>query len=170
MFDLRIIIIFSMTFCLGCNKEQMPQVVYPERLPITEQAKEFSKMPVYQPPIEGKVIGLQLDDPAPFDGVLLSDTKAEAAAKLRINYDEMYQLALVDRKFLVTVIEIQEKELYRADQIIDYKERQLIKLRDSWWERNKLPIGIAIGVVVGAGLTLATGKIWSLIEESAESN
>ena len=114
----------------GCSKGTMPEIKYPERLPITEQAKELTNLPVYQAPIEGKVVGLQLSDPAPFSGVLLTEDKAMAAAHLRINYDEVYRLAIADRKYMLTVIEIQEKELYRADQIIDYKEAQLREIRD----------------------------------------
>jgi hypothetical protein len=155
-----------MILSVGCTKEAKPAPEYPERLPITEQAKELTELPAYQPPTDGgQTAGLSLDDPAPFDGVLLSEDLALKAGELRINYDEVYRLALADRKYMLSVIEIQEKQLYRADAIIDQKEAQLREIRDDWWQKNKLQVGIVVGLVAGVGLSLATGAIWAKIEE-----
>lgn len=155
-----------LVFLAGCTKQAKPEVKVPERLPITEQAKELTELPPYQPPTEGgQTAGLQLEDPAPFDGVLLSEDLALKAAELRINYDEVYRLAIADRKYMLAIIEIQEGLLYKADQTIDYKEKQLKDIRDDWWQKNKLQVGIVTGVLLGVGLTLATGAIWAKIEE-----
>lgn len=163
----KIITICTMML-FGCSAVKAPEIQYPDRLPITEQAKELTLLPVYQPPIEGRAKALQLDDPAPFDGILFGEEKAFAAAKLRVSYDKIFQLALVDRRYLISIVEIQEKELYRADQIIDYKESQLKKIRDSWWARNKLSMGIALGLCIGAALAFGAGKVWAAIEEDHE--
>jgi len=163
---MRRLAILCVILAVGCTKEAKPEIKYPDRLPITEQAKELTELPAYQAPTEGgQTAGLSLNDPAPFDGVLLSEDLALKAGELRINYDEVYRLAIADRKYMLTVIEIQEKELYRADQIIDYKEKQLREIRDDWWQRNKLAVGIGIGVAIGAGIVLGTGAVWAKIEE-----
>jgi len=151
---------------VACSKSTAPAPKVPERLPITEQAKELTEVPPYQAPTkDGKVVGLELDAPAPFSGVLLTEDKAMAAAELRIAYDEVYQLAIADRKYMLNIVQIQEQQLYRADAIIDQKEAELKAIRDDWWEKNKLQVGIGVGLVLGVGLSLLTGKIWAEIEE-----
>lgn len=156
-------ILISFLFFIGCTKATPPPST-PERLPITEEAEEVSVMPKYLAPSSGDAAGLSEGDPAPFDGVLLDETKAGAAAELRISYDEVYQLALTNKKALLTIIKIQEQELMRADETIDQKEEALQKIRDSWWVQHKLSIGIITGVVLGVAGTVAAGSIWAAID------
>lgn len=144
-------------FILGCSKE-IPTPVYPRFLPITEQAKGVTKLPPYKGPVEGQTIGLEQDEGAPFAGILLSEEKAFAAASLRINYDETYRLASSNHKYLLALITIQEKELYRADRVVAQKRVEIKKLRDSWWQRNKLWVGIGGGLFAGILVCLATEK------------
>jgi hypothetical protein len=151
-------------FLIGCAKATPPPQA-PERLPITEQAEEVSDIPAYQPPTPGDAVGLAEGDPAPFDGVLLDETKAGAAAKLRISYDEVYQLALSNKKALLTIIQIQERELMSADKTIDQKEKALREIRDSWWAKHKLTVGVVTGVVLGIAGTVAAGRVWAAIDD-----
>jgi hypothetical protein len=101
----------------------------------------------------------------------LSNSKVKSLIKFDSNKfnlygsDEIYQIALADRKFMTTVIQIQEQELFRADKVIQTREAELMKLRNSWWERNKVAVGIGVGILGGMGLTLAAGIIWAQIEE-----
>jgi hypothetical protein len=111
------------------------------------------------------VLSLEFEEQAPFAGILLTEDKAMSAAQLRIAYDEIYQLAIADRKFALNIIQVQERQLYRADAIIDQKEAELRAIRDDWWEKNKLQVGIGVGLLLGVGLSLLTGKVWAEIEE-----
>jgi len=157
--------IVCLLLVVGCTKDTKPEIKYPERLPITEQAKELSALPDYQEPSsEGQAVAVAEGEPAPIDGILLDETKAGLVAELRISYDELYRMSDAQIRYLLAVIEIQEKELYRGDQIIDWKEAQLQEIRDSWWERNKLGVGLTLGIVGGIVVSLATGKVWSRIE------
>lgn len=161
----RLWILFFLV-CFGCAREAKPKVEYPSRLPIFEQAQGLTVMPEYLlADNEGGIVGVSKGDVAEFDGLLFSEEKALAVGELRIAYDEVYRLAITDRKYFLSVIEIQERELYRGDQVIQEKENQLKKIRDSWWERNKVSVGITIGIISGVALSLATGKVWSMIEE-----
>lgn len=145
-------------FIFGCSKE-MPIPAYPERLPITEQAKEITKLPPYNGPVsEGQTVELEQDEGAPFSGILLSEEKAFAVANLRINYDETYRLASSNHRYMLALVTIQEKELYRADRIVAQKNLEIKKLRDSWWQRNKLWVGISGGLFAGILVCLATEK------------
>jgi hypothetical protein len=150
-------------FFAACSK-QIPEPVYPEKLPIKEQAAELSKLPEYQAPTVGEVVDLSKDEAAPFDGLLLDETKAFAVDDLRTSYDEVYRLSEVNRRYLLSVIEIQEQELYRADNIIDQKEAALKKIRDSWWARHKLSVGIVAGVLVGASFAIGAGAVWAKVD------
>jgi hypothetical protein len=150
---------------LGCSK-QTKEPEYPARLPITEQAKELTTIPAYvAPSSEGKIVDVEEKEAAPFAGVLLDEIKATKVAELRIAYDEVYRLALADRKYALSVIQIQEQELYRADKLIDVREKQLKEIRDSWWERNKVWVGVGVGLLGGVGVSLAAGTVWSRIEK-----
>lgn len=161
--------ILALLLALGCSKETKPEIKYPERLPITEQAKELTELPEYQAPTEGgQTAGVSEGDTVKFDGILITEDKAMAGARLRISYDEVYRLAGSDRKYLLSVLEIQEKGLYRGDQIIDQKEAQLQKIRDSWWQRNKLGVGIGTGLILGIVVSVVTGKVWAEIEEGQQ--
>lgn len=155
-------------FLVACSKESKPEVAYPKHLPVTEKVEGISKVPEYQPPTDGKVVAISKGDVSEMDGICLDEKKAFASADLRTNYDEVYQLYLTDRKLFLFVVQTQEQQLFRGDQIIAQKEADLKKIRDSWWQRNKLSIGIGIGVVVGAAVVLAGGRIWAYIEEEQD--
>jgi len=150
----------------GCAKEKIVSVAYPEKTPITDRIVIETELPVYQAPSENvQAADMAKGDPAPFDGILIDEQAALNAGALRVNYDEIYQIAQVDRKFMTTVVQIEEQELYRSQKMIELREAELKELRDSWWERNKLMVGIGVGILGGAGLTLAAGVIWAQIEE-----
>ena len=160
---MRLFFVLLTVFFIGCAKA-IPPIQVPERLPITEEAEGVSMIPEYQAPSGGETAGVAEGDPAPFDGVLLDETKAFAAADLRISYDEVYQLALTNRKALLAVIQIQERELMNADKTIDQKEAALQRIRDSWWQQHKLTVGVVAGVVLGIAGTVAAGNIWAAMD------
>jgi len=158
-------LIIVLVILTGCAKNKQAEIEYPKRLPITETIKEQTKLPNYVPPSSGKIVSVEEGDPAPFPGVLLDESRAQGAGELRIAYDALYGLSVANQKFGVVVVEIQEKQLYRADLIVEKKDEQLDKATNSWWARNKGPVGLAIGIVVGVAITVAAGRIWAAIEE-----
>jgi len=146
--------------CIGCSKKETTEIKYPERLPLTEQSKELTVLPEYQAPTsDGQVRSISEGEVAAFAGVLLDEEKAMATAHLRIAYDELYALSVANNKFFLTVIEIQGRELYRADRVLLYKDNVIDRLRNSWWQRNKVWIGITVGIIGGVAICLATEKL-----------
>jgi hypothetical protein len=161
--SMRFLFVFFVIFCAGCVKPTPPPKVA-ERPSIVEQAEEVSVIPKYQAPSPGNAVGLTEGEEAPFDGILLDEEKATAVAELRISYDETYHLALINRKALISIIKIQERELENADKTIDLKEEALRKSRDSWWQKYKLTIGVVTGVIRGIAGTVAAGNVWAAID------
>jgi hypothetical protein len=162
----RVLVLVLCAGLCACAKKETVEVKDPSHLPITEQAKELTTLPLYQKPTEtGTVQGVSKGDVVPFDGILLSEDKAMSAANLRISYDELYRLAESDRKYLMTVVEIQEKTLQLGDQRIRRLEGELSEIRNSWWNNNKMEVGIVVGVVLGIAVTAGTGAIWVKIKE-----
>lgn len=158
-----------LVLCVGCAKKETAEVKYPDRLPLTEQATELTTLPKYKGPSEGKSKAISEGEEAPFDGVILDETKGFGAAELRISYDELYSVAQANNKFLLTVIEIQGRELYRADEVVKRKDEELDRLRNSWWQRNKVWIGIGAGILVGAAICLATERAVLEIREASDT-
>jgi hypothetical protein len=157
--------IFSLALLLAVACKSAPPPKAPERLPISEQVEELSSLPAYLPPTPGDAVDVAEGETAPFDGILLDETLAFSASELRVAYDEVYQLAASNQRALKTVVAIQENELMRADKVIDQKEAQLREIRDSWWEKHKLSVGIVAGVIIGIGGTVAVGKVWAEIDK-----
>lgn len=150
----------------SCAEKQKTTPEYPEKLPITEQAKELTKLPEYVAPIKsGGAVPISKNEASPIDGIVITEEQATATAELRVAYDEIYGLAGSNTKYLTSLVTIQEKELFRAESMIKSKEEQLKEIRDSWWERNKAWVGLGAGLIVGAGACLLTGKVWSEIEK-----
>jgi len=164
------IFFLMLLLCVGCAKKENVQIEYPERLPLTEQSKELTMLPEYQAPTEeGQTAPVNEGDPAPFDGVLLDETKGFAAANLRIAYDELHSTALANNKFFLTVIEIQGRELHRADEVILRKDQEIDKLRNSWWQRNKVWVGVSLGLIGGIVVCLATERLVLEVQEAANT-
>lgn len=164
------IFLLMLLLCVGCAKRETTEVKYPDRLPLTEQSKELTMLPEYQAPTsEGKTAPLAEGEEAPFDGVLLDETKGFAAANLRIAYDELHSTALANNKYFLTVIEIQGRELYRADEVVKRKDIELDKLRNSWWQRNKVWVGISLGLIGGVAICLATERLVFEVKQASDT-
>lgn len=155
-----LILILLMAAC-----KSNPAPVTPDRVSLSSEMDEVTVLPAYQGPSTGAAQGVSKGDVVPFDGVLFDENKTMAAASLRISYDEVYNLALANRKSSLVVIRIQEEELARADKALQAKEDQLKKIRDSWWANHKMVVGIFTGVVLGASFAIGSGVVWSKIKD-----
>lgn len=123
----------------------------PKRQPIFQKAEELSKLPPRVPkPVKksGTVVPLAKDAAAPFGGILFTEERAMAAARLRIAYEELYDLAAINRRFTGVALRAADAQLAEADKEI----ARLRKANSSWWARNKLTVGIVIGTVLTLGL------------------
>jgi len=128
-----------------------PQVQTAKRAPIFEKAQELSKLParVEKPAKKtGTVVAVRKGDQVPFDGILLTEDRAKKAARLRISYDELYDIATINRRFTGVALRAADEQLAAADKEI----ARLRKAQDSWWNRHKLTVGIVIGTILTLGL------------------
>jgi hypothetical protein len=154
-------IILALFVVAGCNKHKTSATT-PEALPMTEQSAKETELPEYTPATGvGQIEDVMEGELVPFDGVVLDEETGFAVAQLRIDYDEVYWLAVKSRIFLLGVIRMQEQGLQKSDRRIKELEADLHELRDSWWARNKLVVGIGTGIVLGVVLSLSAGKVWS---------
>ena len=149
----------------SCTKSTVVQPEIPQKLPLSKQAEENSEMPEYLYVSGlGNIVPVSKGDMVPIDGFIIDEVSAGGIGDLRISYDELYKLSESNKKYLLSIVHIQEEEMRRADAIIARREAELQEIRDSWWERNKVFVGIGVGVVLGVGITYGTGKLWAEME------
>lgn len=166
MDSLKVLIFVVMVVVMACAPKTEFEIKEPKKLPMSEQAKEIVKMPEYLETSEdGLIAPIGKGMEAPFNGILMSEDEAFLTADLRIEYEDLYRSTSAHIKYLLILIESQERELIRGDQLILHKQALIDRKNLTWWERNKVGMSISIGIVVGAALVLATGGVWALIEE-----
>lgn len=154
------VFILVLSMLCSCTKSTVVQPEILQKLPLSEQAEESSKMPEHLPIFGlGNIVPASKGDTIPIDGFIIDEVSAGGIADLRISYDELYKLSESNRRYLLSIVHIQEEEMQRADVIIARREAELQEIRDSWWERNKVFVGIGVGVVLGVGVTIGAGKI-----------
>lgn len=89
------------------------------------------------------------DAPCPsWSGVAVSEARAMRDGMVRLRYRELRQMYQSDRQVWSA-----QRELYEAQIVRDREE--ILRLQPSWWDRNKMECGIAIGLVAGAAMTIA---------------
>jgi len=84
-------------------------------------------------------------------GIMLSPEMAAHAARVRVKYDELRSMYTVDLRTEMRERQIYQRELDMAD---DEADRLRQEAHRSWWERNSGVLGLAAGIIVGAGLTI----------------
>jgi len=95
-------------------------------------------------------------------GILMNQAMAMRAARLKVAYDELRGMYEVDLSIMDREREIYERHLKAADdEIVEWRT----KARRSWWERNKGTVGLVLGVMTGAALTIG---IAAAIDEATE--
>jgi hypothetical protein len=133
---------------VGCSRT----TPIPKSPSIAKRYKEVTELPKYQVKktwAKRTIQSLKKGDPALFDGIIFIEKRALEAGRLRIAYDELYKIAEINRRFVNVVIKVSDDALRKADA----KVRRLRALRNSWWSRNKLSIGLVGGFVIGIGVT-----------------
>ena len=84
-------------------------------------------------------------------GIMMSKEMAMRAARLKVAYDEIRGLYEIDLATMDREREVYERHLKAADdEIVEWR----IKARRSWFEKNKGTVGLVLGVVTGAALTV----------------
>lgn len=84
-------------------------------------------------------------------GVLFSDETAAYVARLRIGYDEMRQLYIIDSRTRDRERQIYETALANAD---DEIQRQAQRAERTWLEQYGGVVGLVAGIVVGVAATI----------------
>ena len=97
---------------------------------------------------ENTIVAVEAGKPAPFSGILFSEPRAKNSADVRIAYDHLYQVADINRRLTLSIVQSADKQLAAADAEVI----RLRKINDSWWSRNKLWVGIVVGTVLTLGL------------------
>ena len=148
----------------ACNKQT--SVIEPMEYERTETATKETELPEYMPPGDAEnLIPVSEGEPALFSGYLIDEIGAFSVAEMRINYDQVYWLAVKQRLFLLSVIRIQEEGLQKADRQIGKLEVELYEIRSSWWAQNKFVVGIGFGLFLGMALSISAGRVWSEMDE-----
>ncbi len=135
-------------------------------------AAEYKRKPIYDdltvvdiPPKlkkktwpNGTILPITKDQAAPMPGILFSEKRAKSVAELRIEYDRLYDVASINRKFTLSVLKEADNQLRKADAKIQKLEAQ----RNSWWNRNRNWILILTGSVTT--LVLGGLAVWGVSE------
>ena len=132
--------IFIVNFCCA------PAVTETQRPRIYKNALEIIKVPAHSPKKawpEGTIQQTTKGQASPMDGIVLSEERAKDAGLLRIRYDELHAIATANHKFMEVVLKTGDQQLEAAD-----KKNALLRSKlDSWWNRNKVAVGVVLGIV-----------------------
>jgi len=173
------VVVVLVIFAVGCGAAQTPEVrplVAEDRRPEARELPQDARdeaLPEGTPtePGEGYVVpvdagecippgGIQMPDseddedrfvagPCPEQsGIMVSEARANRDAIYRIRYREMRDTYEADRRVWSA-----HRELYEAQVQADREE--IARLQPTWWERHDGTILTAVGVVVGAAITVA---------------
>lgn len=153
------ILAFILALCMvGCGS---PQDVEPTTTPLeplitTELPEPIPEVPASKRVVEAvKTCEIEVVEGAEWrvvgPGVFMSYEMATRAAQLRIDYDEIRGSYEVDIRTVNRAQVVYQKQLDLADAEVIRLRRAA---RRTWFERNKGLIGLAVGVVVGAGLAV----------------
>ena len=96
--------------------------------------------------------------PCPFfNGIAVAEERAYRDGLYRIGYKELRSLYELDRKVWAAHRELYEERLKLADKAIQ-------DLQPSWFDRNKLQLGVIGGVLVGVATTVAVLAVTNQVE------
>lgn len=166
---MRAILTLLVFFAMGCGAAQTPELrpmVAEDRRP---EARELAQTVRDEPlpegvpvrPGEGYVVPVTAgecvgEDGSPLvtesypaeSGFMISEARANRDALYRLRYREMRLTYEADRQVWSA-----HRELYEAQIVADREE--ISNLQPTWWERHDGTVLTAVGVVVGAAITVA---------------
>lgn len=97
-------------------------------------------------------------NPCPFfNGIAVAEERAYRDGLYRIGYKELRTLYELDRQVWAAHRELYEERLKLADRAIQ-------DLQPSWFDRNKLQLGVIGGVLVGVATTVAVLAVTNQVE------
>jgi len=109
-------------------------------------------------PKEHKILPVTKGDPAPVSGFLFTEKRAKSLADLRIEYDRLYDVASINRKFTLAVLKEADNQLQKADAKIQRLESE----KNTWWNRNRTWVLLLAGSVTT--LVLGGFAVWGVSE------
>lgn len=155
------ILVFLLAFCIvGCGASQQeadePTSSQLEPIITTELPDPIPEVPASKRVVEAaKTCEVEAVEGAEWrtvgPGIFMSYEMSKRAAQLRIDYDEIRGSYEVDIRTVNRAQAIYQKQLDAADADV---VRLRKAARRSWWELNRGLVGLAVGVVVGAGLAV----------------
>lgn len=155
---MRALVLVSL-LVVGCVPTVAPaaQHTLPDPLVQTELPPE----PPDVPPADRWTAPVEDVEVAPGDvrsGVLFSDAMALRAGQLRVEYDRVRGLYLIDLRTWGRERQVYERVLTLADEeIATWRSRA----ERSWWEINGDEVMLVVGLVLGGGIAAAVGGIFA---------
>lgn len=154
---MRVLVLGLCSCVLGCGATAPGTATtrtLPEAVAFAELPADTTRDPI--PPEDDWVVPVEDAVVAPGDvrsGVLLSDARAARAARLRIAYDELRALYLIDLRTWGRERGVYERHLQLADEeIAAWRTRA----QRSWWEESgdefSLFLGLGLGIVLSVGV------------------
>lgn len=144
-------VVILLTVAVGCAST--PQPVAQRTLPDPTFESEIPPEPerparISTTPVEQ----CQVDDGGTTGpGVLFDMDSAAYVGRLRIGYDELRRLYIIDSRTRERERQIYERALSNADEEI---QRQAQRAERTWWEQHGGVVGLVSGIVVGVAATI----------------
>lgn len=155
-----VLVAVSNAYCTPRTVQTPETVIYGD-----EVATVLPERPDSEPIPEGEdwVVPVSVGEMVDAPGVCMSDAKAMRSARYVVAYNEIRSLYQSDLRTWNREREIYQRYLHDAESQVQYWRE---KSRRTWWERHAAQVGLAAGVVIGAGL--AVGLVYGLNEAVGE--
>lgn len=144
-FSLKIFLVASLilTGCNNATRNHNTTQIYANALKVLTIPER------YKATSTEKVVPIEKGNISEINGIVFPTEKAADVARLKIKYNELYGIAKINEQFAITVLKVADEEINKADARIN----KLQGLNESWWNRNKMTIGVVGGFVVGVSLS-----------------
>ena len=147
-------VVILLAMAVGCAST--PQPVAQRTLPDSTFESEIPPEPerparISTIPVEQCVVGEGEEAEETGPGILFSDESAAYVGRLRIGYDELRRLYIIDSRTRERERQIYERALSNADEEI---QRQAQRAERTWWEQHGGVVGLVSGIVVGVAATI----------------
>jgi hypothetical protein len=137
----------------------------PESAPVTTAAPAAVD-PCPTPPEDFDPIPVEIGEPVPRCGILISEPAAAAQAKCNNELQAVKLKLEVRAGTWDAKQQLFETNLQAAQTDRDKWRDAYVEERNGWWNRNGNAVALTAGVVVGIVVALAAGAVWAQVKEN----